>query len=188
MHPNLIEQYNIRLLRLNSDNIELVRNWRNSPKIQQTMIYREYISPAMQIKWFNKINNDDNLYYIIESEQRKIGLINVKDISFIDNSGESGVFIFDDESLGKDIAYRAHLCFFDYVFNCTKIENLYAHILSNNSPAIRFVQFLGYKIDSYKSNSNVIFVTLSKSDYLQNNNRARFIKKWNFFNSKNYDK
>ncbi len=47
MDDNLIlENYGVRLKRLTHDKIELLRQWRNDPKIQQYMFYREYITPG----------------------------------------------------------------------------------------------------------------------------------------------
>ena len=39
------EKYGITLKRLTVDKIELVRNWRNDPKISQYMEFRDYITP-----------------------------------------------------------------------------------------------------------------------------------------------
>ena len=51
MKENLvIEGYGVKLKRLTHDKIELLRQWRNDPKIQQYMIYREEITPEMQEK------------------------------------------------------------------------------------------------------------------------------------------
>ena len=42
------------------------------------MEFHEEITPHMQENWFNRINNDNNLYYIIQYEGNDIGLINIK--------------------------------------------------------------------------------------------------------------
>ena len=73
-------KYGITLTRLREDDIELVRKWRNSPGIQQYMEYREFITEEMQKKWFESINNLQNFYFIIEYENKKIGLINTSNI------------------------------------------------------------------------------------------------------------
>ena len=49
------KRYDIILERLTLDKIELVRNWRNDPKISQYMDFKEYISPEMQLNWFIKL-------------------------------------------------------------------------------------------------------------------------------------
>jgi len=62
----VLSNYDITLVRLTYDQLELVRNWRNDPKISQYMEFRDYITPEMQIKWFNKVNNRNNYYFVIE--------------------------------------------------------------------------------------------------------------------------
>ena len=79
--------------RLTREDIELVRNWRNSELISQYMEYKEYITPEMQLKWFRSIDNFFNLYFIIEYKGQKIGVINGKDIDWEERSMETGVFI-----------------------------------------------------------------------------------------------
>ena len=98
-----ITNYGVTLSRLTEDKIELVRNWRNDPKIAQYMEFKEHITPEMQLNWFKKINNENNYFFIIEFEGKEIGLINVKDIHYSEKVGEGGIFIYDDNYLNSDI-------------------------------------------------------------------------------------
>ena len=86
-----LEKYGIILKRLTYDKIELVRNWRNDPKISQYMEFRDYITLEMQEKWFQKINNDNNFFFIIEYEGKEIGIANIKDIEYKEKTGEAGI-------------------------------------------------------------------------------------------------
>ena len=87
----ILKGYGIILKRLTEDKIELVRHWRNHPKIQQYMEYKEYITEAMQRDWFNHINNDSNYYFVIQYKEKEIGLINIKDIDFTRWDSGTGV-------------------------------------------------------------------------------------------------
>lgn len=181
MVKDRLEKYDVVLQRLTEDKIEMVRNWRNDPKISQYMEFRDYISPAMQAEWFKKVNNDYNLYFIIEFHGEEIGLINIKDLDYERRIGESGVFIYEDKYLNSDISYRAHLCLFDYYFLTLEFSKLYAHVLVSNKRAHRFCEFLGYEqIDATS-------LSLSKESYLANRYRERFVKKFNILNSRNND-
>lgn len=57
----IISKYNIRYIRLQEEDIELVRKWRNHPSITKYMVYREEITPEMQKKWFASINNNEKI-------------------------------------------------------------------------------------------------------------------------------
>lgn len=179
MVKDRLEKYDVVLQRLTEDKIEMVRNWRNDPKISQYMEYREEITSEMQKKWFVSIDNERNLYYIILYKGEEIGLINIKDIDKQELSGESGVFIYSDKYLNTDISYRAHLCLFDYFFEDLSYNEVHSHILSSNKRAIRFSEYLGSHRVSETEYS------LLKGDYEANVNRQRFIKKYNALKSRN---
>ena len=91
----IISKFNIRFIRLMKEDIELVRQWRNHSSIRKFMVYREHITADMQEKWFETINNNLNLYFIIEYKGKKIGLINGKDINWGEKKMETGIFIWN---------------------------------------------------------------------------------------------
>lgn len=177
-----LTNYGITLRRLTEDKIELVRSWRNNPKISSTMFFQDYITPEMQKKWFDRIKDVD-LYFIIVFQGEEIGLINVKDIDNEKRTGETGVFIYEDKYLNTDVAYRAHLVMFDYIYEKLNFTNTYSHIRMDNLKASRFSQFLGGLKDDTESTENSKKYVLSKENYLENKNRIRFINKWNKLNN-----
>ena len=72
----IVEQYGVTYSRVTEADIELIRHWRNQPFIRDTMQFKEYITPEMQKKWFERINNKYNYYFLIEVDGNKRGLIN----------------------------------------------------------------------------------------------------------------
>lgn len=180
----ILDNYGVILKRLTHDKIELVRSWRNDPKIQQTMFFQDYITPEMQEKWFNRIDNNENFYFIIEYNNEEIGLINIKNIDYGNKNGETGVFIYEDKYLGTDIAYKSHLVMFDFIFNELALDFTYAHIKGDNPNAIRFSIYLGATLSISDIENNSFEYIITKSNYLENKNRHRFIKKWNILMNK----
>ena len=140
-----LEKYGVVLNRLTLDKIEMVRNWRNDPKISKYMEFRDYITPEMQEKWFQKIDNNNNFFFIIEYDKKEIGLVNIKDIDYEQKTGEGGMFIYDDEYLNSDISFRASLCICDFFFEVLNLEVKTAHILSDNKRAIKYNFMLGFE-------------------------------------------
>ena len=165
-----ITNYGVTLSRLTEDKIELVRNWRNDPKIAQYMEFKDYITPEMQLNWFKKINNDSNYFFIIESEGKEIGLINVKDIDCDKFKGEAGIFIYDDDCLNSTISFQATLCLYDYCFETLKVKQLSAHILNDNKRAIKFNKMIGFKILQNQEHVNNQLYLLTYEDYVKNRN------------------
>lgn len=170
----VLNKYGVTLRRLTEDKIELVRRWRNDPKIQQYMEYREYITSEMQRSWFNKINNDNNYYFIIEWNGNEVGLINLKDYDPISSSAETGIFIWDDASLNGMVSYKATYCMHDWAYYVLGLKKITAHILNDNIRCQRFTQKQGYKIEPYQENYYNQQYTLSLEDY----EKAKNDNKW----------
>ena len=149
MDDNLIlENYGVRLKRLTHDKIELLRQWRNDPKIQQYMFYREYITPEMQESWFANLDKKCNFYFIIEYEDKEIGCVNIKDIDWEKKTGEPGIFIYDEDYLNSDLSFRASLALSDFGFYTLGLDIFIGHVLIDNKRAVRFNKALGYKKQS----------------------------------------
>ncbi len=171
------EKYGVTLKRLTVDKIELVRNWRNDPKISQYMEFRDYITPEMQVKWFAKIDNENNYYFIIDYKGSEIGLTNVKDVDYAKKTGEGGIFIYDDSFLNSDVPFRVIFALNDFCFDELHLEKMIAHIMSDNKHAIDFNRVLGYKKDSSSPESVKMTYILTKEDYLKQRNRfAKLLK------------
>lgn len=172
-HPEYdrLEKYGVVLKRLTHDKIELVRQWRNHPKIQKYMEYREEITPEMQEAWFKRINNDNNFYYIIEIDGKEIGLINIRDVDYEKKTGEPGIFIWDDYYLNSIEVYKASLCFQDFYFEKLGIEKTVAHVLKDNKRAIKFNISAGYKLSPGQENVYNQEYTRDYSSYVKFKNK-----------------
>jgi RimJ/RimL family protein N-acetyltransferase len=162
-----ISKYGVTLKRLTIDKIELVRNWRNDPKISQYMDFRDYITPEMQKKWFEKINNAFNYYFIIVYNHEEIGLINLRDVDFLGKCAEPGIFIYEDKYLVTDIGFRSALCNADFAFEMLKLNHLSGHIMANNKRALRFNKAFGYVLAEGEENKEKQRYILTKERYFE---------------------
>lgn len=174
---DIISNYGVILKRLTHDKIELVRRWRNDPKISQYMEYRKEITPEMQEKWFMKINNDNNLYYIIEFEGKEVGLINVKDIDYNKKEGEGGIFIWDDSCLNSDIGYRSSCALSDYIYTDLGLEKTIAHILTTNKRAVKYNKSLGF-VETLNQNEILNRKWVQTRDQFLNSKARKIIYKY----------
>jgi len=172
-----ITKYGVTLRCLTEDKIEMVRNWRNDPKIVQHMEYKDYITPEMQKTWFDKIDNKNNLFFIIEFQNKEIGVINIKDIDYEAGEGEAGIYIYDDESLKTDVSFRAIICLYDYFFETIRMTKILAHIMSSNLVSIYFNKLIGYKKEPNQDNINNRLYTLTYENYQKY--RLKIIKSLN---------
>ncbi|MCL2651725.1 MAG: GNAT family N-acetyltransferase [Candidatus Azobacteroides sp.] len=162
-----LEKYGVILHRLTHDKIEMVRNWRNDPKILKYMEFREYITPEMQEKWFQKINNDNNFFFIIEYEGKEIGLVNGKNIDYEQKTSEGGLFIYDDDYLNSDVPFRVSLCSSDFGFETLNLEKVFIHILSDNKRAIKYNLMLGFELQPNQENIRNQLYFQTKENYFK---------------------
>lgn len=142
----IISKGSLRFTRLKVDDLELVRSWRNNEKITQYMEYREYITPEMQIAWFESVDNNSNLYFIVELDGRKIGLFNAKNIDWDNKHFESGLFFWDETTWNTEIPLKVVITFADFGFRFIQGFTVYARILKTNTRAIRFNTQLGFEL------------------------------------------
>jgi len=163
-----LEKYGVTLTRITHDKIELVRNWRNDPKIAMYMEFRDFITPEMQEEWFKKIDNDNNYFFIIEYGGKEIGLINIKDIDYEQKTGEGGIFIYDDSYLNSDVSFRASLCICDFFFETLNLERKIAHVLNDNKRAIQYNLLLGFEKQPNQEDAYNQLYYLEKEKYFKN--------------------
>ncbi len=139
-----IKKFGLTLSRLRRDDIELVRTMRNREDIRNSMEFRDIISSEQQLKWFHSIDNIYNNYFIIESENRKVGLIHGKNTNFDERSSEGGLFIWDANCIGTPIPMLASVILADLHFYINEFELNYIKVKKDNIRAIRYNEMLGY--------------------------------------------
>jgi RimJ/RimL family protein N-acetyltransferase len=178
----IVEQYGIKYTRITEQDLEMVRYWRNQSFIRETMQFKEYITPIMQKAWYQRINNKENYYFVIEHEQKKIGLINCKESSE-SKVAEGGIFIWDKNYWGTTIPALASLSMLQAVFEIFKsgMASL-ATVSKDNIIAINFNKMLGYKIVG-TVDDKWYKLLLTNEDYF--NKTKKIVKAANFVTNAN---
>ncbi len=169
-----LENYGVKLVPLTGQKIEMVRQWRNDPKISECMEYREYITPEMQKRWFESICNERNYYFIVEYDNKEIGMINAKNIDYKTMTNEGGIFIYDNKYLASDMPFLVSFCMIDFTENVLEMKRGIAHILRNNKQSIEFNKALGYVLQPGQENVENQLYYLEKENY---HKQRAYIKK-----------
>src|SRR5688500_1494508 len=95
-----ISRYDTKLTRLQDDEIEMVRRWRNAPEIRDYMEFRQYITTQMQRQWFFSLDPLKDFYFVIEYNRSPVGLIHNSEVDWKKKSGNAGLFIWEKKLLG----------------------------------------------------------------------------------------
>lgn len=139
-----INRYGIALKRLSASDIELVRQWRNDPKIAQHMFYKVTISPEQQRDWFLSVNNASNFFFLICHHDQPVGLINISSIDWEKGTAYSGLFIYDNHCLSSDVPVMASLAMLDVFFLLFGLQRVYAKVKGDNLVAHQYNTTLGF--------------------------------------------
>lgn len=168
-----IKKYGIELVRLSEEDIEMVRQKRNTPEIKRKMFFQKDISKEEQISWFTSVNNEKNYYFIIKIEDRKVGLVHGKIQSFTEKIAEGGMFIWDKNSLGSHIPVIASICMADLTFLIMKMYKTLAEVRQDNTKAIAYNLAIGYSIFEELPEKDKVLMELTKENYFKNASKLR---------------
>lgn len=168
-----ISKYGIVLKSMEPAELELVRNWRNAEHVRPYMSYRDYITPAMQERWFSELDRENNLYFIIQQNEKKIGVVNLKDINRQLRSAEAGIFIGEPDYINTMLPVLATIALMEFAFDVLTLSNLKAKINNTNSKVILFNQSIGYKKEKYQNDTAFHYYVVTHSDFITATKRIR---------------
>lgn len=164
----IIKKYGVTLYRVTEKDIELIRKKRNSSLVKKHMLYRETITQEMQKKWFKRVNNENNVYFLIMHGKKKIGLTNSANINWNTKSAEGGVFLWDTDYVGTPIPLISSLISFELFFKIFKLKYCYIKVLKTNETAIKFNEMFGFKLISENPGKAYYDYKLYSGDYEKN--------------------
>ena len=154
------------------EDIELIRNWRNSKYVNEFFIFRGHISKERQKNWFEEVSTSGmDYYFLILVGSKPIGVTEVKKINWDLREGEAGIFIGEKGYRNSLHAFEAVVLRNNFSFYELNLIKIRAQVLENNTRALRFSQCFGYKeIGKKKVTINnrihsAVLLELTKYDY-----------------------
>lgn len=169
----IIECENVKLQLIASEDLEMIRNWRNEPHVVEHMEYQESITTDQQKLWFANLSREQNLYFKILVTDVPIGVIHLKDLNWKDKTAEAGIFIGRKDFIGTITPMIAILMLMKTAFRCLGIQNLYAKISRQNGNALSFNQQLGYELDGRVNEQFDRYVCSKNRFYAPNSSVSR---------------
>ena len=153
------------LRKIDLDDIQLIRYWRNLDHVRHQMVKTEFVSRDGQRNWFKGLENGKDHYFIFSLDARDIGIATVTKIDLIRKTFEGGIQCGDPKFLKHWINVWACVKIYNYAFFDLSLDISYATILNDNKSAINLNKSLGYKFLS-STDKNVGRYTLTRSDYV----------------------
>lgn len=168
-----ISKYGIHLTSLTSYDLELVRGWRNSELVRPYMEYRQIIDAKMQSLWFDGLDKQKNLYFIISKEGMKFGLIHLKELNISESIAEAGIFVGEPQFLNSISPILATICLMEFAFEVLKLKQLKAKIGLTNQRVIKFNESLGYTSTGEKSGNQFAYYSSNQFQFVQSISRLK---------------
>ncbi len=139
-------RYGIELRRLQVEDLERVRQWRNDPKIASQMLDQTHITPQMQQTWFARLQvSTQACYYVAWFRQQPIGVASLTAIDWHAGTCEPGMYIYPDEFRGNLVPFCVAFALNDLAFDVLGLTRLYGKIFQSNSASVRFHEACGYQ-------------------------------------------
>ncbi|MEM5529399.1 UDP-4-amino-4,6-dideoxy-N-acetyl-beta-L-altrosamine N-acetyltransferase [Gammaproteobacteria bacterium AS21] len=122
--------------------LELLRQWRNSPRISNNMYNNDFISQQQQEGWFESLQHDEcKIYFVCLLDDKAVGTLYFTDIK--ESSCEWGCYL-GGESLIPGLGLILEAAALEYAFNYLKIKTLNADVLTFNTPAKKMHKLFKY--------------------------------------------
>ena len=162
-----LEQYGVKLVRVQEQDIELIRFWRNQEDISRFMEYRKHITAEDQKAWFSSIDNKHNYFFMIRFDTKNVGVISIKSIDLKNNYAEGGIFLGDKNYFDSLAAVYSSLCLLNFTFLVLKLTtSSRIRILKTNTRSIQYNKLIGYKLMPGQDDVENQWYELTLEDYI----------------------
>jgi UDP-4-amino-4,6-dideoxy-N-acetyl-beta-L-altrosamine N-acetyltransferase len=140
----------ITLKKLQQEDIEMVRIWRNSPEVSPYMYTSDFITEEQQQNWWNKTKDDTtSIYWIIEYDGKPIGLASLTGISKVFNSCYWAFYLGSDVPRGGGVGSKIEYNVLEYVFDELKLEKLRCEVITFNDKVISMHEKFGFRREAF---------------------------------------
>ena len=131
---------------------DMVVQWRNSAIVRSRFIYRKELTAKEHESWIkNKIETGQVVQMIICTTEgdRPIGSVYIRDIDLEHHKGEYGIFIGEEDALGKGYGTEAAKLMIQYAFEKLLLHRLYLRVFADNIGAIKSYEKAGFVKEAY---------------------------------------
>jgi UDP-4-amino-4,6-dideoxy-N-acetyl-beta-L-altrosamine N-acetyltransferase len=173
----------LKFRKLKESDLEQVLKWRTMPEVTRFMTTDIDYNMEKQKAWFDRVDKDKSvLYWIIEIDNRPIGVINLSEIDLVHRRCSIGYYIGEVES--RSIGFMVPPYVYNFVFNKMGLNKIYGEVVDGNGNLLKMHKMHGWRnvgtysdhIFKYGQYFDVHIVELMASDWKALGNRfGRFI-------------
>lgn len=143
-----IEGHRIILRPMEYGDTERIVKWRNSERVRSRFIYRETFTVMGHCRWIETMIDTGKAvqFMICEKEGiRPVGSVYFRDIDREKKEAEYGIFLGEDDALGKGYGTEAARLAVEYAFSKMGLERLILRVFTDNGMAVRSYEKAGFR-------------------------------------------
>ncbi len=159
--------------------------WRNKDFVRGNFIYQKLFTEEGHMAWLREQVEPGHVAQFIicveaEGACREIGSVYLRDIDREKQNAEYGVFIGEEDALGRGYGVRAAKLMLEYGFETLHLEKIFLRVLEDNAGARKSYTKAGFRLIESKRESveleqgvrNVLFMEVRRSTWERTKNNA----------------
>ncbi len=149
--------------------------WRNREFVRKNFIYQELFTEEGHLRWIEtQVKPGHVVQFILCLEEgREIGSVYFRDIDRSAGTAEYGIFIGEEDALGKGYGTRAARLALQYAFETMDLRKVFLRVLSDNTGARKSYEHAGFRLIEGKKEQvalrqgvrEVVFMEIDREDY-----------------------
>lgn len=143
-----IEGSQIILRPIKYEDTDRIVKWRNSERVRSRFIYRKPFTVESHCHWIETMVNTGKAVQFMICEKdgmRPVGSVYFRDIDREKKEAEYGIFLGEDDALGKGYGTEAGVLAVEHAFSRMGLERLILRVFTDNEAAVRSYQRAGFK-------------------------------------------
>ena len=141
------DQIYLRLMEI-TDTDKIIA-WRNKDRVRNNFIYQKPFTKEGHMNWIRtQIEPGHVVQFIIceKSDNRDVGSVYLRDIDRENGIAEYGIFIGEEDALGKGYGTQAAELVLAYAFERLKLQTVFLRVFADNIGARRSYEKAGFKL------------------------------------------
>lgn len=138
---------------------ENIISWRNKDRVRRNFVYQDLFTKESHRNWIRtQIEPGHAVQFIIceKSGDHAVGSVYFRDIDEEKRCAEYGIFIGEDDALGKGYGTRAAKLALAYAFEKLKLQTVFLRVFADNAGARRSYEKAGFQLITDRQEDVVI--------------------------------
>jgi RimJ/RimL family protein N-acetyltransferase len=145
----LIDGKNISLRSLEHEDLQQLRDWRNSEHVRHTTREYRLLNMVDQERWFNSLHAknppEDIMFGIVDKKGALVGVCGLTHINWKNRNAEASIYIGDKGWQGKGLGKESLELLLEFGFSNVGFRRIWAEIFGFNEASIKLFESTGFK-------------------------------------------